>query len=61
MKKIVEVNKETMSLYEKQRKEDKEKSQKKYSEMGYVAGPSEKFSFDDDVEGRDSFFSQSET
>lgn len=60
MKRIVEENKEIISLYEKQRKEEKEKSQQKYSEMGYVVGPSAKISYDEDPEAKDSFMSGAE-
>ncbi len=40
-RKILEINKQSMNIYEQDRKRAKEESQKMFSDKGYIAGPSE--------------------
>jgi len=49
-KKIYEINKQSMAIYEQDRKRAKEESQKQFSDKGYIAGPSEQAPSDDILE-----------
>jgi len=41
LKRVMDINKQSMSIYEKDRKRAKEESQRLFSDKGYIAGPGE--------------------